>query len=540
MKRTMTVRTRFAPSPTGYIHIGSARTALFAWLIARQSGGQFILRIEDTDRTRLVDGSIGHIFESLSWMLSQPQDSLSTSKKGTLPWDEGPDISALKSGVYDPYVQSSRVDNRDNNGYNIYDRYAQRLIASGRAYADPYSPEEIQSFRDDAQSNKKAFLYRNYIDEEKISSTPAWTPGCGKPLRLRSKPCSYAWKDMVMGDLSTPDVVVDDIILIKSDGFPTYNFAHIVDDDDMKVTHVIRGQEFLPSTPNYLNIYEALGIDWHTLTFATVPPIMNEQGNKKLSKRDGAKDLLDYREEGYFSFAICNFLASLGWNDGTEQEFYRTPELVEKFSLDHVQRSGARFDERRAQWYNGQVIRDLYLHPEQYGVESLYSLVDNGNMWPKEAASYPDDYKKQVLSLVYDRLKFLNDLGGKPRYKGQSTTEIINITDYFFTEPDKKPELITENKQLKKLKPNEINHLLAAALDKFEGITEGEWTAENIQNALNELREETGQKPGILFGLIRIATTWAPFSPQLNETLALIGKERTLDRIKSSISSPKD
>ena len=467
------VRTRFAPSPTGFMHVGSVRTALFAFLVARQSGGKFILRLEDTDKAREVEGSREHLISSL--------------KALNLIYDEGPDIG----GDFGPYVQSERLD--------IYHSYAQKLIDAGLAYADPYTPSEIQAFREQAQKEKRAFRYRDHRPE----NPPVWDGST--PLRFKSTPQSYNYHDEVMGDITTSPEVVDDLILIKSDGYPTYNFAHIIDDAEMKITHIIRGQEFISSMPNFLALYDALEIE--RPIFAHLPHIMNNQGNKKLGKRDGAKDALDYLRDGFLPEAMDSFMATLGWNDGTEQEIFTMAELIEKFSLDRVQRSGARFDEKRLLWMNGQFIRNLDL-------DDLYDRVRD--YWPESASSHSEDYKKQVLTLAQDRLKTLKDLPV--------------LTNYFFEEPEIDETLITDNKQLKKLTNDELKSLVQATIEDFEKIEI--WDSENIQNCLNNLLEKTGQKPGILFSLIRIIVTWAPFSPQLNDTLELLGKDQTLDRLK--------
>ncbi len=468
------VRTRFAPSPTGFLHVGGIRTALFGYLVAKQNNGSFILRIEDTDKVREVEGSKKHLIESLTSL--------------GLNYDEGPDIG----GNYGPYTQSERLD--------IYHRYAQLLIDKGLAYADPYTAEELQAFRDQATSQKKAFRYRDFRPE----NPPVWDKT--KPLRFRSSPKSYKYHDEVMGDIETSPEVIDDIILIKSDGYPTYNFAHIVDDAEMKVTHIIRGQEFISSMPNFLALYEALEIDRPKL--AHVPHILKEQGNKKLGKRDGAKDVLDYIRDGYLPEALVSFIATMGWNDGTEQEAFRMDELIEKFRLNRVGKSGARFDEKRLLWVNGHFIRELKL-------EELAKRVEN--FWPDTALSYPDDYRKKVLELAQDRLKTLKDLPG--------------LTSFFFEEPTVDMDLITSNKQLKKLEKTEIKLLIKKTIEQLNTV--GDWTASEIQEKLNQLLEITGQKPGILFSLIRIATTWAPFSPQLPDTLELLGKQRTIERLKS-------
>ena len=471
------IRTRFAPSPTGFMHVGSVRTALFAFLVARQNNGKFILRLEDTDKAREVEGSREHLIASL--------------KALNLFYDEGPDVG----GDYGPYVQSERLE--------IYRNYAQKLIDKGLAYADPYKTEELQDFREQAQHQKRAFRYRDHRPE----NPPVWDGST--PLRFKSTPKSYDYHDEVMGNITTSPEVVDDLILIKSDGYPTYNFAHIIDDAEMKITHVIRGQEFISSMPNFLALYEALEID--RPIFAHLPHIMNEQGNKKLGKRDGAKDTLDYLRDGYLPETMDSFIATMGWNDGTEQEVFTMDELITKFSLDRVQRSGARFDEKRLLWMNGQIIRSLNL-------DDLYQRVEN--YWPNSAKNHPEDYKKEVLVLAQDRLKTLADLP--------------TLTNYFFEEPARDDQLITSNKQLKKLTIDEQKSLLQSALDEFTNLEN--WNAEEIQQSLNQLLLTTGQKPGVLFSLIRIVATWAPFSPQLNDTLALLGKERTLSRIYSYLS----
>lgn len=470
-----TIRTRFAPSPTGFMHVGGIRTALFAWFVARQAGGAFVLRLEDTDQKREVEGSADHILKALSAL--------------GITHDEGPDIG----GPYAPYKQSERLA--------IYKAWAQKLIDAGRAYADPYSPAELDAFRESARANKKAFLYRDHRPE----NPPVWDGST--PLRLKSEPKAYQWHDEVLGDLSTGPEVIDDIILIKSDGFPTYNFAHIVDDAEMKISHIIRGQEFIASQPNYLNIYEALGLDFPI--FATMPHIMAESGNKKLGKRDGAKDVLDYLKEGYLPETMVNFIASLGWNDGTEQEIFTVPELIEKFSLSRVQKSGARFDEKRLEWMNGQHIRLLSL-------DDLYDRLTG--FWPASAEGASEDLKKHVLALVQDRLKTLKDLAV--------------LTNYFFTEPTTDWSMIENNKQLSKLPKEELKNLLETSAKALE---ESDFTPEAVQETLNQLLVTTGQKPGILFSLIRTVVSWAPFSPALDHTLSVLGKETSLARINTAL-----
>ena len=477
----MTIRTRFAPSPTGYIHVGNVRAALFPWLLARQQGGKFILRIEDTDQARFVEGATDLILDTLDWL--------------GIDWDEGP----RKGGDYGPYIQTERREH--------YLKWAQKLINKGLAYADPYTAEEVDAFREQAKTEKRAFLYRDHRPE----NPPTWDGS--QPLRFKVPEVKrYTWNDPVMGELTAGPEALDDFILIKSDGLPTYNFAHIVDDYEMGITHVVRGLEYISSIPKYLSLYDALEIEWPVL--ACLPHIMAPDGKKKLGKRDGAKSVTEYRDQGILPEAMLNFLASMGWNDGTEQEIFTRDELIEKFSLNRVQKSGARFDEQRLLWLNGQHIRMLSL-------EDLYDRI--ADFWPASAASASDDQKKQVLGLVQDRLKTLADLP--------------MMTEYFFAEPTVDFSLITDNKQLKKLEFSEIQSLLAQAR---EALVACDFTPEAIQETLNQLLDTTGQKPGILFSLVRIATTWAPFSPQLNDTLALLGKETTLRRLDTAIASFND
>ncbi len=471
------VRTRFAPSPTGFIHVGNIRTALFAWLLAKHENGQFILRIEDTDQKREVAGSIEHIINCLKIL--------------GLDYDEGPDVP----GKYGPYIQSQRL--------NIYHRWAEVLINKGRAYSDTFTPEEINDLRQQSIKQHKPFLFRNYRPQ----TLSAWDKT--KPLRFKSEPKDYHWHDEVMGDLSAGQEAIDDFVLIKSDGFPTYNFAHIVDDYEMKITHVLRGHEFIASVPNFLNLYEALSIERPYL--ATPPPVLNSAGNKKLSKRDGAKDLLEYINDGYLQSALINFIACLGWNDGSVQEIYSKNELIKAFGLNRVQKSGARFDEQRLLWMNGMHIRNLSI--DQLAIQS-------DRFWPKEADKYDQSYKNKVLELVQERLKYLK--------------ELAELTRFFFVDLPINPDLINNNKKLKELGNDQLKQLLIIATTK---LSECDFSLTSLTDSLNQLLIETNQPPAILFSLIRIASTQAPSSPPLAESLAVIGKDRTLSRLEQQINN---
>ncbi len=468
----MKVKTRFAPSPTGYLHVGGARTALFAWLAAKQAQGDFLLRIEDTDRERHVEGAEQHISDTLNWL-------------------------GLKSDEA-PVRQSQRLD--------IYRDWAKKLIEENRAYADPYTEQELSVLRQKAKEQKKPFLYRDF----RPSELPAWQEGV--PLRFRSEPKQYSWHDEVMGDLSSGPEAIDDFILIKSDGYPTYNFAHIIDDHLMGITHVIRSQEFLPSVPKFLNLHEALNIA--KPVFATLPYVLGPDGNKKLSKRDGAKDILDYKRDGYLPEALISFLATLGWNDGSEQEIFTIEELQDKFNLERVQRSGAKFDEIRLEWVNGHFIRQLEL-------EKLYELSEG--FWQEAASSVDASYKKAVLGLIQERLKHFSEIPG--------------LTDFFFRDPDVADvRNLYENpvdKQLRDVHKTTVKDLLEEAHNELTGSS---FSEEDIAARLNGLLKKVGTKPGILFAAVRIAISGSSISPQIFGTLNVLGKDKVLERLHQAIT----
>lgn len=472
------VITRFAPSPTGYIHIGNVRSALYPWLLARQTGGKFIVRIEDTDQARFVEGATEAILDTLTWL--------------GLNWDEGP----IVGGPNGPYFQTERQA--------IYHQWAQKLIDKGLAYPDPYTPEQVEEFRAEAKALKRPFLYREHRPVE-------FMPWDGKTaLRFKIPELKrYTWHDPVMGDLSAGEDSLDDFILIKADGLPTYNFAHIVDDAEMGITHVMRGAEYISSIPKYLALYEALELEPPVLV--CLPHIMAPTGNKKLGKRDGAKSVTEYRQEGILPETLLNFLAGLGWNDGTTQEIFSLDELVAKFSLERVQKSGARFDEKRLLWMNAQWIKRLEL-------DDLMTRV--ANFWGKAGRQADQDLKHRVLALVQERLKTLADLP--------------HLTEYFFSEPTVNWSLVDADKQLKKLSRDQqktilnlaINHLSASSFDE-----------DSLQNTLNQILTESGYKPNVTFSIIRFALTWAPFSPNLNQMMAILGQKTVLARLNQALDS---
>lgn len=467
------VRTRFAPSPTGYMHVGGVRTALFAWLVARQSNGHFLLRIEDTDRKRHVPEAEQHILESLKWL--------------GLDWDG------------EIYHQSKKLD--------VYKEWAHKLIDKGRAYVDPLNEDDLGRLRQQAKKAKKPFKYRDFRPPD----SQTWDSS--QPLRFKSEPKRYEWHDEVMGEQSVGADAIDDFVLMKTDGYPTYDFAHIIDDHLMGITHVMRSQEFAPSIPKYLNLYEALEIERPVL--ATLPYVLAPDGKKKLSKREGARDVLSYKREGFLPEALINFLAKLGWNDGSEKEIFSVSELISEFSLERVQRSGAHFDEKRLLWMNGHYIRQLNLDDLGHRVKDF---------WPVEADSADEDYKKSILSLFQERLKFFGELG--------------ELSKFFFMDPPSSAvkELMYNppDKQLSKLDSSNY----APYLKTVEAeLSDSDFSEADITSKLNALLEKLETKPGVLFALVRIAISGEKSTPDLFGTLSVLGKEKSLSRIKRALNS---
>lgn len=472
----MMVRTRFAPSPTGFMHVGGVRTALYAWLYARKHGGKFILRIEDTDKNREVEGSIGHIIECLKWL--------------GITWDEGIDIG----GPYEPYLQSGRLES--------YHTYARKLISDGNAYPDPYTAEELEGFRKQAEAEKRPFLFRDHRPETIL-------PWDGKTsLRFRVPEIKrYTWNDLVRGELSAGEEALDDFILLKADGFPTYNFAHIIDDLEMKITHIMRGEEFVSSTPKFLSLYEALGIERPEI--ATMPVILGTEGTKKLGKRDGAKDLLTYRDEGYLPEAMVNFLALLGWNPGTDQEIMSVEEIIAQFDLDRVQRSGAQFDETKLLHTNREWMRKL---PDALFITALNYEVPNT-----------------------DRLlKLIPELKERSHTFAEARTMLAEEMQYIFSVPH--VEITQLRAKEAADKPNTEIHLKELR-SRLELLPEGVGI-EGIKLALmpyaDSIPKEDGGRGAVLWPL-RYALSGKDRSPDPFTLIHILGLHEVVSRIDAAL-----
>jgi glutamyl-tRNA synthetase len=459
------------------MHIGGVRTALFAYLFAKKHTGTFILRIEDTDKEREVEGSIDHIQESLSWL--------------GINWDYGPD----RPGDFGSCIQSQRLDS--------YIKYARTLIDKGLAYPDPYSKEELEAFRAKATEEKRPFLYRDH----RPTTFEEWDGS--KPLRLKVPEVKrYTWNDAVRGELQAGEEMLDDIIIIKADGYPTYNFAHIIDDLEMGVTHIMRGDEFISSMPKFLSIYDALGIPYPV--FVTLPPILRDDRTKKLGKRDGAKDILLYRDEGYLPEAMVNFLALIGWNPGTEQEVFTMDELVSLFDIQKIQKGGGAFNEEKLLWMNREHLQlkddDFFF---TYVKEALPKHITN-------AADYSDTVLQRLLPVIKERIHVKQEI---------TQAAEAGEYDFAFIRPDVPLELVkwkndTEpSDALPRLK--RAHELLSLA--SFSSV-------ETIKDSVWGYAEEVGR--GELLWPLRVALTGRERSPDPFISAYILGKEETLVRIE--------
>lgn len=471
------VVTRFAPSPTGFLHIGGIRTALYAYLFARKNNGTFILRIEDTDKNREVDGSIAHIQESLKWL--------------GLDWDIGPD----NPGEFGSCLQSERLD--------IYKKYAEQLVAKGLAYPDPYTTEETEAFRQQAEAEKRPFLFRNHRPEK----IEVWDGA--RPLRFRVPEIKrYEWEDVVRGKLSAGEEMLDDFIIIKADGYPTYNFAHIIDDLEMGVTHIMRADEFIASTPKFLSLYDALEIK--RPVFVTLPPIMGPDGKKKLSKRDGAKDILEYRTDGFLPEALRNFLALIGWNPGGEQEVFPGEELVKAFSLEKIQRSGGAFNEEKLRWMNKKYLE--LQTPEfklDYFTQALSEKVKNLPQYSAERVA-------KLCPIAFERIHNMVEI--------REAAEAGEY-DWAFCTPQYNVEL------LKWKNDDSVNNALPRLQAVAKLIVDADFrVVDNIKESVWSYAEEVGR--GEVLWPLRTALSGRERSPDPFTLAFILGKEETISRIQ--------
>jgi len=481
--------TRYAPSPTGFQHIGGMRTALFAFLFAKKYNGTFILRIEDTDKSREVQGAIQHTIDALTWL--------------GITYDFGPD---KPSPVFGSCLQSDRL--------SIYKKYAERLVAKGLAYPDPYTNEEVAVWREQAQVEKRPFLYRNHRPD----TLREWDGTTALRFKV-DEVKRYEWIDEVRGKLSAGEEALDDFILIKADGYPTYNFAHIVDDLEMSVTHIMRGEEFISSTPKFLSLYDALEIPYPI--FVTLPPIMGPDGKKKLSKRDGAKDLLVYRNEGYLPEAMRNFLALIGWNPGGEQEIFPDDQLLKAFSLERIQKSGGAFNEEKLQWMNRE-----YLKTKPMTLRQTY-FIDALPAGTKALPQYSAERANRLTNVALERAHTKTEI---------NTRAMAGEYDWAFTTPAVKMENIKWKNDVSVItvlpRLSSVHSLLNNAADADFS------NPDTIKTIIWSYAEEQGR--GEVLWPLRVCLTGREQSPDPFTCIFVLGKDEACSRIQTVIDKLAD
>jgi len=479
------VRVRFAPSPTGYPHVGNIRTALFNWLFARHYNGSFIVRIEDTDVTRKVRGAVKAILDSLKWL--------------GLDWDEGPEVG----GEYEPYIQSERL--------GLYKEAAERLIAQGDAYLCYCSPERLEEMRTEQIKRKQPPGYDRYCrdltpKERKKKEAEGITPVVRFKTPLEGQ---TRFNDLIYGDVVFEHSTIDDFILLKSDGYPTYHLANVVDDHAMEISHVIRAEEWLSSTPRHLLLYRTLGFE--PPQFIHHPMILGPD-RAKLSKRHGAVSILEYREQGYLPETMFNFLALIGWSLDDKTELLSREELVQNFSLERIGKTGAIFNREKLDWMNGVYIRRL-TNDEFFEVVQPFLMTDEA---AGKALISGEEYVKAALSLVQERARTL--------------AEVTELAQFFFIDQlDYEPSLLIGDKMTGEATVGALK-VAQQRLSPLVGFD-----ADSLEGVLRPLAAELGLKTGQLFGVLRVAVTGRTAAPPLFQTMAVLGKERCLRRIEAAL-----
>ncbi|MFA5358519.1 MAG: glutamate--tRNA ligase [Patescibacteria group bacterium] len=487
-------RVRFAPSPTGFVHVGSLLTALYDWLIARQTGGTFILRIEDTDQKRFVPGSVENLLSVLKKVGLNPDEGVMLDKDG----------KAVQKGKFGPYVQSERLD--------IYRKYADQLIESGDAYYCFCSEERLTALREEQEKNKQLTRYDGHCRDISLEEAKARVAGGEKYVIRQRVPQDETMihNDIIRGEVKFPLDSIDDSVLMKSDGFPTYHLAVVVDDHLMEITHVIRAQEWLPSTPKHLLLYRSFG--WSAPQFAHMSHLLNKD-RSKLSKRQGDVAVEDYLTQGYLPEALLNFLATVGWNegDGSEQEIYSLDELIRKFSLEKIHKTAAYFDREKLDWINGIYIRNL-------SVEKLTDLCLPYLESEIKNSKADMTYLRNIIALEQERLKKLADLPG--------------LVSYFFVDlPDYPTEMLVWKKSTAEVTKKNIEMLF----DFMFGLKK--WDKEHLEKEIIGWIGDNKLTNGEVLWPLRVALTGLEKSPGPFEVAAVLGREKSLARIKSAIES---
>jgi glutamyl-tRNA synthetase len=481
----MAVRTRYAPSPTGEPHLGNLRTALFDWLLARHHGGQFLLRIEDTDQARYVEGGIEQQMEALRWL--------------GLHWDEGPDVG----GPFAPYIQSQRLE--------IYQEHARRLIETDNAYLCYCSPERLEEVRKAQQARKEPPRYDRHCrdlspEERQAAESQGIVPVVRFKTPLTGETVAH---DVLRGSVSFQNSTLDDFVLLKSDRYPTYHLAAQVDDHLMEITHVLRGDEWLSSAPRHVLIYQAFG--WEPPAFAHLSRILGPD-RAKLSKRHGANAALEYRDQGYLPDAVVNFLALLGWSLDDHTEIIDRETLIKHFDLDRVLVNPAVFNAEKLLWMNGVYIREM---DNEALADAVRPFLER-----HFRRTVDRDILLRIVPLVKERIRLLS--------------EIVGMADFFFVERALVYSVDILLGKRYAADPVGAAVALEAVLRAIEGTDP--WQHAVLEAAIRPLAEQFGVKTGDLFGLVRVAVTGKTATPPLFETIEVLGRERTIERLRSAIA----
>jgi glutamyl-tRNA synthetase len=477
------IRVRYAPSPTGFPHVGNIRTALFNWLFARHTGGKFIVRIEDTDVPRTVPGALEAILDSLRWM--------------GLDWDEGPEVG----GNYGPYFQSQRLSN--------YQETAERLVKQGHAYYCYCSSERLEAMRAEQTKNKMPPGYdrhcRTLGDAERVQKVAEGV----KPVVRFKTPLDgqTRFQDLLRGDVSFENSTIDDFVLLKSDGYPTYHLANIIDDHLMQISHVLRAEEWLSSTPRHVMLYNAVG--YEPPVFAHMPMILGPD-RSKLSKRHGATALTDYRDQGYLPETMLNFLALLGWSLDEKSELFTRQELVEKFTLERISRTAAIFNKEKLDWMNGIYIRGLSIDDF---LTRVLPFLDKG-LPPEIKRPLDEDYIRKILPLIKERARNL--------------IEVKDLIGFFYED-----KFNYAPKDLL-IKGVDAQFTANAYLQAQKIIGNTPFNVEDLEKEFRALAELLGLKPGQFFSSLRMAITGRTVSPPLFETMIVMGEERVKNHIRDA------
>jgi len=478
----MTSRVRFAPSPTGYLHIGGLRTALYNYLFAKNKNGKLILRIEDTDRKRFVEGAVENLLDTLNW--------------AGISFDEGPDMG----GECAPYLQSERL--------NIYKELAQKLISEEKAYYCFCTPERLEKLKEEQQKqklpqakyDKHCFHLSKSEIEEKLNSNIPFV------IRLNVQPNQKViFNDVIRETVEFDTNNIDDQVLLKGDGFPTYHLANVVDDHLMKITHVIRGEEWLSSTPKHIILYDYFG--WEKPVFAHLPLLLNPD-KSKLSKRQGDVAVEDYREKGYLKEALINFVALLGWNFGDDKEFYKMNELIEKFSLERVHKAGAVFNLEKLNWLNYEHLRRK---PDSEVLKMLRAEIAKSEF---SSIIFNDDYLLKVIVAMKERVSFVK--------------EYLTKSPYFFFAPE-----TYEEQNLKKRWKDDSAELLNKLKERFEQLDNP--SKEDFEKALDEIASQLSINKGQLVHPLRIAVSGVGEGPGVYDIVSVLGKDETISRINTTL-----